>query len=80
MLLLGLGDQEPDRIAQWEVDTGLTFPLLIGQDTYDLYVDPGGAYYSLTAILDKQGVVRFLAHESNTADKVAMIEQLLAEP
>jgi peroxiredoxin len=77
-LVLGLGDQAPELIAAWARGRGLSFPILLQQDSYERWADPDPTGpYSLAVVLDQGGVVRDIAHQRDIAEWVALFESLL---
>jgi hypothetical protein len=78
--VLALGDEEIDKIIAWRADRGVSFPMLLLQDTYDAHVDPmNDTVYALDVVTDKKGEIRFAAHGAPAADLVTLFEQLLGE-
>jgi hypothetical protein len=79
-LVLALGDEDVDKLIAWRDDKGVTFPMLLEQDTYDAHVDPqDDSYYALEIATDKQGLIRFAAHGATGAQVAAWFEQLVNE-
>jgi len=77
-LVVGLGNQQPEQVVAWVLERGLSFPILLQQDSYEQWADPDGdAPYSLDVVLDRDGVARSVAHEGEIADWVALFESLL---
>lgn len=77
-LVLGLGNQQPELMVAWARERGLSFPILLGQDSYERWADPDpGGPYSLNVVLDRQGIARAVAHGAPIEDWVALFELLL---
>ncbi|HVI03833.1 MAG TPA: TlpA disulfide reductase family protein, partial [Enhygromyxa sp.] len=77
-LVVGLGNQQPEQVVAWVLERGLSFPILLQQDSYEQWADPDGdAPYSLDVVLDRDGVAQAVAHEGEIADWVALFESLL---
>ena len=77
----GLGTESPATVAAFGEQTGVTFPLLLGDTTFGDYAKSDGAIspYPLDVIVDRDGVVRYLRRQFDAAGMVATVEQLLAE-
>jgi hypothetical protein len=80
VLVFGLTDEDVNRVLAFRREQGVTFPLLLGQDTYRSYQDPGSGPYALDVVLDRRGIVRFVAHGASTESLRGQIDALLAEP
>lgn len=78
-LVLGLGDEEIDKVIAWRETTGATFPLLLMQSSYDAYGDFPGSVYALDILADKQGLIRYGEHGIEAAKVADWFEVLLAE-
>jgi peroxiredoxin len=76
----GLGNETLAKILAFAGSTGATFPLLLGETTYQAYDDPPGSNYSLEVVVDRQGIVRAIGHEELTAQVLEpLVVELLAE-
>lgn len=75
------GNESEATVGAFAEQTGVTFPLLLGDTTRGEYAssDPGISPYPLDVIVDKTGTIRYLRREFDTADMVETIELLLAE-
>ncbi len=75
------GNESAQTVAAFKEQTGVTFPLLLGDDTYDDYANPDGSIspYPVDVVLDRTGVIRYLRHEFDGAAMDAVIRQILAE-
>ncbi len=75
------GEESQSTVSAFQEQTGVTFPLLLGDSTYSGYAQVDGAIspYPLDVIVDKQGIVRYIRHEFDGAAMEATIAQLLAE-
>jgi hypothetical protein len=78
----GMGAESPSTVAAFKEQTGVTFPLLLGDMTKDLYANNDGSItpYPLDVIADKNGTIVYLRHELDSAAMQAVIEKLLAAP
>jgi peroxiredoxin len=77
-LVVGLGNQPPEQIVAWVLERGLSFPILLQQDSYEQWADPDeDGPYSLDVVLDRDGVARAVAHGDEIEDWVALFESLL---
>lgn len=77
--VLAFGDEEIDKMIAWRDSKGVSFPMLLRQDTYDAYVDPPGGVYALDIVTGKKGNLRFAEHGADAEDVAVWFEQLLAE-
>jgi hypothetical protein len=79
---VGLGAESPATVAAFKQQTGVTFPLLLGDMTKDLYANNDGSItpYPLDVIIDKNGTIVYLRHELDSAGMQAVIDQLLSSP
>lgn len=79
-LILALGDEAVDKIIAWRDDRGVTFPMLLLQDTYDAHVDPqDDSVYALDVVTDKTGKIRFASHGATADELATLFEQLVNE-
>ena len=78
----GLGEEDLASVTNFKAQTGVTFPILVGDTTKGAYADNDGSItpYPLDVITDKDGTIVYLRHE---VDMVAMeqviVEQLAAQ-
>jgi hypothetical protein len=78
----GLFDREStSTIEGFREQTGVTFPLLVGDRTFSEYAAPDGAIspYPIDVIIDKKGVIRYLRREFDGEAMEATIQALLAQ-
>ncbi len=75
------GTESAATVTAFRNQTGVTFPLLLSDDTYSLYANPDGSIspYPLDLILDRHGRIRYLRHEFDPDAMRNTIELLLAE-
>lgn len=75
------GSESSTTVTNFKNQTGVTFPLLLGDSTYTTYANPDGAIspYPLDVIIDKHGKIRYLRHEFDGDAMRATVQQLLAE-
>ncbi|MFO7562640.1 MAG: redoxin domain-containing protein [Enhygromyxa sp.] len=76
-LVLGLGNQQPEQVVAWARQRGLSFPILLAQDSYERWKADEDGPYSLDVVLDREGVARAIAHGGAIEDWVALFESLL---
>jgi hypothetical protein len=78
----GLGNESPATVAAFQQQTGVTFPLLLGDTTKDLYANNDGSItpYPVDVIVDKNGTIAYLRHELDIASMQATVDQLLLAP
>jgi peroxiredoxin len=77
-LVLGLANQQPEQVVAWARANGLSFPILLQQDSYERWADPDPAGpYALDVVLDRQGIARGLAHGGAIEHWIALFESLL---
>lgn len=69
-------------VNQFREQTGVTFPLLLLDDTRGEYANDEGSIspYPVDVVVDREGIVRYLRREYDPAAMGAVIESLLAEP
>lgn len=81
-------DSDPDDYAQIEKvkafcdDIGVTYPVGVEEtETYELFSQSfeGANPYPIDVIVDKQGIIRYVAREYDPARMQEVIEELLAE-
>ena len=77
----GLGAESLLTVKAFKEQTGVTFPLLLGDMTKQLYAETNGAItpYPLDIIADKSGTIVYLRNEVDTAAMDAVIAAALAE-
>lgn len=77
----GLGAESPATVAQFKEQTGVTFPLLLDDTTYDLYANSDGSItpYPLDVIADPNGTIVYLRHELDIEALDAAIQQALGQ-
>ncbi len=77
----GLGGETPALVEGFRDQTGVTFPLLVDDMTFNTYANPDGSIspYPLDVVVDRFGTIRYLRHQFDADAMVATIEQLLAE-
>lgn len=88
VIVLGLsggglfGGESAETVRAFRDQTGVTFPLLLGDRSYFEYGDAGGRIspFPLDVIVDRRGVVRYVRAEFDGEAMEATIERLLAEP
>lgn len=75
------GAENQTTVANFRDQTGVTFPLLLNDWSYDDYAFPNGwiSPYPLDVIVDQQGIVRYIGRQYDGEVVKATIEQLLAE-
>lgn len=86
MVVLGLsgsglfGSESAATVEAFREQTGVTFPLLLGDSTFGQYQNPDGSIspYPLDVIIDQQGTIRYLRHEFDAEGMRATIDALLA--
>ncbi len=87
VVILGIDPDEEDYAQVSEVENfcetlGVTFPVGVEDTmTYELF---SGAFegtnpYPVDVIVDKQGIIRYVAREYDPSARQAVLEQLLAE-
>jgi hypothetical protein len=74
-----MGDEGIDKLVAWRSSTGVTFPLLVMQDTYDAYEEFPGSVYALDIVAGKKGNTRRGEHGATATDVAESFEELLAE-
>lgn len=75
------GTESDATVRAFRDQTGVTFPLLRGDTTYNMYGRSDGSIspYPVDVIVDRDGVVRYLRHEFDGQAMGAALEQLLAQ-
>lgn len=75
------GGESQATISAFRDQTGVTFPLLLGDTTYSQYASPDGEIspYPLDVIVDKTGTIRYVRRQYDGPGMQAIIEQLLNE-
>ena len=75
------GGESQTTISAFRNQTGVTFPLLLGDTTYSQYASPDGSIspYPLNVIVGKDGTIRYLSRQHDGAGMKSIIEQALAE-
>lgn len=71
-----------DRVKAFCDDIGVSFPVGIEEtETYDLFRQSfeGANPYPIDVIVDKQGIIRFVAREYDPSRMKEVVEELLAE-
>ena len=70
-----MGGESPATVAQFKAQTGVTFPLLLNDATYNQYANPDGMItpYPLDVIAGGDGTIVYLRHE---LDAVAMEQSI----
>lgn len=87
MQVLGLsgsglfGNESATTVGNFRDQTGVTFPLLLGDTTYNQYAQPEGSIspYPLDVIVDETGTIRYVSHQFDGAAMEATIQKLLEE-
>lgn len=75
----GLGSESLATVKAFKEQTGVTFPLLLGDTTKQLYAETNGAItpYPLDVIADKSGTIVYLRNEVDVAAMEAVVEAAL---
>ncbi len=73
------GNESASTLAGFVDQTGVSFPILRGDDTYFEYADPDGAIspFPLDVIVDADGTIAYLRREFDAEAMVMTIDQLL---
>lgn len=87
LAVVAIDPNAPDYGQASEVDTfvetlGVTYPVGVEDSaTYEQFVQnfPGVNPYPVDVLVDKQGIIRYIAREYDPAAMDAKIQQLLAE-
>ena len=87
VIVLGLsggglfGRESAATINAFVEQTGVTFPILRGDQTYFEYDVPDGTIspFPLDVIIDRDGTIRYLRHEFDGAAMADTVQRLLAE-
>lgn len=81
-------DSDPDDYTQIDAvkafceDIGVTYPVGVEEtETYELFSQSfdGANPYPIDVIVDKQGIIRYVAREYDPARMKEVVEELLAE-
>ncbi len=77
----GLGSETPATIAAFKEQTGVSFPLLVGDDTKSSYANNDGTItpYPLDVVADASGTIAYLRHELDVAALEQTIQALLTQ-
>ena len=77
----GLGSETPATVQAFKEQTGVTFPLLLDDTTYDDYAvnDPKITPYPLDVIAGGDGTIVYLRHELDIAAMEAAIIAALGQ-
>ena len=75
------GSESASTVTAFKNQTGVSFPLLLDDETYRSYANPDGAIspYPVDVIVDKRGKIRYLRHEFDGDAMKAMVQKLLNE-
>ncbi|MEM6295661.1 MAG: hypothetical protein AAGA54_30590 [Myxococcota bacterium] len=75
------GNEGPDTVGAFAEQTGVTFPLLLGDTTRGslAFSEASISPYPLDVILDRDGTIRYLRREFDVQAMQATLEQLLDE-
>ncbi len=75
------GGESQTTISAFRDQTGVTFPLLLGDNTYSLHAEPDGQIspYPLNVIVDKTGTIRYVSRQHDGPGMKALIDQAVAE-
>ncbi len=75
------GSESAATVGAFVEQTGVTFPVLLGDVSYFDYANPDGSIspFPLDVIIDQQGRIRYLRHEFDGDAMASEIERLLAE-
>lgn len=71
-----------DRVKAFCDDIGVSFPVGVEEtESYDLFRQSfaGANPYPIDVIVDKQGIIRFVAREYDPTRMKAVVDELLAE-
>lgn len=87
VIVLGLagrglfGSENATTVGNFIEQTGVTFPVLMSDDTYVEYGgdDDGISPYPLDVIIDRDGTITYLRREFDGDAMVAEVERLLAQ-
>lgn len=76
----GLGQETLATVVNFKAQTGVTFPVLVGDTTKGVYANNDGAVspYPLDVIADKDGTIVYLRHEVDIVAMEQVIVQQLA--
>ena len=77
----GLGSETPATVAAFKEQTGVTFPLLLNDTTYDQYANSDGKItpYPLDVVANGAGDIVYLRHELDIVALEAAIQQALTQ-
>ncbi len=75
------GSESTATVSAFVEQTGVTFPVLLGDTSYFDYANPDGSIspFPLDVIIDREGRIRYLRHEFDGDAMVQEIERLLAQ-
>lgn len=75
------GNESTATLGNFVEQTGVTFPILRGDDTYFDYADPEDAIspYPLDVIVDRNGNIAYLRREFDAEAMVQTIDRLLTQ-
>jgi hypothetical protein len=87
LVVIGIDPDDDDymqlpEVANFCADVGVTYPVGIEETmTYELFTDSfeGVNPYPVDVLVDKQGIIRYVAREYDPAALQEMIERLLEE-
>jgi hypothetical protein len=87
LVVIGIDPDDDDytqlpEVANFCEDVGVTYPVGIEETmTYELFGDSfaGTNPYPIDVIVDKQGIIRYVAREYDPVAMQEMVEELLAE-
>ncbi len=76
-----LGTESAQTVENFRDQTGVSFPLLLGDTSKSKYAHPDATIspYPIDVIVDRQGTIRYLRHEYDPAAMDAVLEGLLGE-
>lgn len=77
----GLGQETPATVQAFKDQTGVTFPLLLDDTTYDEYAlsDPKITPYPLDVVAGGDGTIVYLRHELDIAAMEAAINAAISQ-
>ncbi len=82
MLVYGIHfGEDPELLADFLAQTGITFPVVVDQNTYSKFAFPPGVGYPYPRdiIIGKDGVVRSIRNSFDPDETTALVQQLLAQ-
>lgn len=72
--------EDPETVEAFVEQTGVTFPVVWDDETYGRFGWPDGpSPFPRQALVDRSGVVRYLASEHREAELRAAVDEVLAE-